>query len=56
LPKPILDLLRNQYRYFKGLGGPAGLDKVPAHLKTSDSGATANEEPEAGSGEGEDNE
>lgn len=50
MPKPIRDTLRNQYRYFKGLGGDAGFQQVPVHLKTSDVGQTGDEEVGAGNG------
>lgn len=53
LPKPIRDTLRNQYRYFKGLGGPAGLDKVPVHLKSPNGATTADEEPQVSNDQGE---
>lgn len=33
LPKAVRSILRNQYRFFLGLGGDAGLEKVPGHLK-----------------------
>lgn len=55
MPPALQALLRNQYRYFRGLGGPSGLEQVPDHLKIPAGAASAGDE-EVGAGDSSDEE